>query len=125
MPDVGPVVAGAVREFFDEPRNQALVARLVTGPGATLQPVAPAAGAGAAARPLAGRTFVLTGALESLSRDEAAAAIEALGGRVTGSVSRKTAYVVVGAEPGSKLEKARALGVPTLDEAAFKRLIMG
>ena len=122
--DVGPVVARAVREFFDEPRNLALVARLVTGPDAPLQPVAPAAGAGAAALPLAGRTFVLTGTLEGLSRDEAAAAIEARGGRVTSSVSRKTSYVVAGAEPGSKLEKARALGVPVLDEAAFKRLIM-
>ena len=74
--------------------------------------------------PLAGKTFVLTGTLDGLTREEATAAIERLGGKVTGSVSRKTSYVVVGADPGSKADKARQLGVETLDEAALRRLIM-
>ncbi len=72
---------------------------------------------------LAGKTFVLTGALERWSRDQAKALIESLGGKVIGSVSKKTGYVVVGAEPGSKLEKAKTLGVETLDEKKFARLL--
>jgi DNA ligase (NAD+) len=75
-------------------------------------------------QPLAGQTFVITGTLDAMSRDDAAAHIERLGGKVTGSVSKKTTYVVVGADAGSKLEKARALGVQTLDEPAFLTLIM-
>ncbi len=120
VPEVGPVVAQAVRAFFDEPRNQMLMERLreagvtVEGPVVEL----------AAVRPLAGQTFVLTGTLESMSRDVAKAAVERLGGRVSSSVSKKTSYVVVGADAGSKLEKARGLGVRTLDEAAFSKLII-
>ena len=77
-----------------------------------------------APQPLAGQTFVVTGTLSTMSRDEARSVIERLGGKVTGSVSRKTTGLVVGADPGSKFEKARELGVETLDEAAFRKLIM-
>ncbi len=118
--DIGPVVAASVREYFDEPRNRALVARLKAAGVRTAGPKAPAA---AAPTGLSGRTFVLTGTLAGLTRDEATSAIEAAGGRVTGSVSRKTDYVVAGAEPGSKLEKARSLGVTVLDERDFLALL--
>jgi len=119
-PEIGPVVAASVHSWFAEPHNAALVDRLREA-GLTMistLPPAPAAGA------LTGKTFVLTGTLESLSRDEATAAIERLGGRVSSSVSRKTTAVVVGADPGSKADKARTLGVETIDEAAFRRLII-
>jgi DNA ligase (NAD+) len=119
--DIGPVVAAAVREYFDEPHNLALVARLRAA-GLQLESAAAVAPAD---QTLAGATFVLTGTLAGMTRDEAAAAIAARGGRVSASVSRKTSYVVAGADPGSKLEKARDLGVPVLDEEAFSRLIMG
>ncbi|MEZ5285516.1 MAG: NAD-dependent DNA ligase LigA [Vicinamibacterales bacterium] len=119
--EVGPVVARSVRDWFDEPRNQALVARLRDAGVRTSGPrKRPAIGP----QPLAGKTFVLTGTLTSMSREDAAARIEALGGKVTGSVSKKTSFLVVGADAGSKLDKATALGVPTLDEAAFAGLIM-
>ena len=119
--EVGPVMAASVRSWFDEPRNRALVARLREAGVRTVgeRKVAPKG-----PQPLAGQTFVLTGTLAGFSRDEATARIEALGGKVVGSVSRKTSYVVVGAEPGSKLDKARTLGVPILDEAGFLGLIM-
>ena len=123
VPDVGPVVAASVRNFADEPRNRALVAKLAAAGVnmASLQPAPAATGPG----PLAGKTFVLTGTLPTMTREAAAAAIERLGGKVAGSVSRKTSYVVVGEEAGSKLDKARELGVPTLDEEAFRALIIG
>ncbi len=76
-----------------------------------------------AAGPLAGKTFVFTGGLPNLSREEAKAMVTSRGGKVTSSVSAKTDYVVVGAEPGSKLAKAKELGVTTLDEAALEELI--
>jgi DNA ligase (NAD+) len=74
--------------------------------------------------PLAGKTYVITGTLESMSREAAAETLQALGAKVSSSVSKKTTGIIVGAEPGSKLEKARAAGVPELDEAAFRDLIM-
>ena len=122
VPDVGPVVAASVRTFADEPHNRALVAKLgAAGVNLSTRQMEPHE---AAPGPLAGRTFVLTGTLESMSREAAAAAVERLGGKVSGSVSRKTSYLVVGADAGSKLEKARELGVATLTEDEFKQLIM-
>jgi DNA ligase (NAD+) len=114
--EVGPVLAEAVRTWFDEPRNRELIERLGAA-GVKLEGTPKVVPKGP--QPLAGQTFVITGTLEAMSRDEAQRRIERLGGKVTGSVSKKTSYVVVGAEAGSKLEKAMALGVPTLDEPAF------
>jgi len=116
-PEIGPVVAESVRVFADEPRNRALVDRLKAAgvntatrlPEPAIEPVGR----------LAGKTVVLTGTLASMSRDEAAAKLEALGAKVSGSVSRKTSFVVAGADAGTKLEKARKLGVEVLDEQAF------
>jgi DNA ligase (NAD+) len=120
--EIGPVVAAAVREYFDNPRNRAMVARLRDAGVRTVgEKVTTAAAPGA----LAGKSVVLTGTLSGMSRDEAAAAIEARGGKVTSAVSRRTSYVVVGADPGSKLEKARELGVAVLDEQEFLRLLGG
>ena len=118
--DVGPVAAAAVREYLDEPHNLALVARLRAA-GLRLESAEPAK---LGEQPLAGATFVLTGTLSAMTRDDAAAAIAARGGRVSGSVSKKTTYLVAGADAGSKLAKARDLGVTVLDEEAFSRLIM-
>ena len=120
VPDVGPVVARSVREFFDEPRNRALMERLQAA-GVRTESAAPAA---AGPTPLEGKTFVLTGTLESMSRDDAQASIERLGGKVAGSVSRKTSYLVVGGDAGTKLDKARELGVAILNEEDFRALIM-
>lgn len=118
--DVGPVMAETVRTWFEQPANRALLDRLAAA-GVTLEQAPRAAAEGP--QPLAGLIFVLTGTL-SLSRDEAKHTIERLGGKVSGSVSKKTSFVVAGDEAGSKLEKARELGVETLDEAAFLKLIM-
>jgi DNA ligase (NAD+) len=122
VPDIGPVVAASIRSFTEEPRNRELVRKLAQADVnmASQQPEP----AEAAAGPLAGRTFVLTGTLETMTREEAAAAIERLGGKVSGSVSKKTSCVVVGADAGSKLDKARALGVATLSEEEFRKLII-
>ncbi len=121
VPEVGPIVADSVRTFLDEPRNRRLLDRLAAAGLAMEQPVPAAA---ASARALAGETFVITGTLASMSREEAAAAIEALGGKVSSSVSRKTTWLVVGADPGSKRARAESLGVRTLDEAQFRAHIM-
>ncbi len=120
--DIGPVVARSIRAFFDEPRNRELVERLAAV-GVNMRGT-PGAPGNAGAGPLAGKTFVLTGTLASMSREHAEEEIARLGGKTSGSVSRKTSYLVVGGDPGSKLEKARSLGVPILSEDEFKALIM-
>ncbi|MGE0703359.1 MAG: NAD-dependent DNA ligase LigA [Vicinamibacterales bacterium] len=121
VPDIGPVAALSIRRFADEPRHRDLIARLKRA-GVNMESLAPPD----ADQPgrLSGRTYVLTGTLTSMSREQAAEALERLGARVSGSVSRKTTAVIAGADPGSKLEKARALGVEELDEAKFLALIM-
>jgi DNA ligase (NAD+) len=122
VPDVGPVVAASVRTFAEEPRNRALIERLKAA-GVNMKSLTPEI-ENVPAGPLTGKVFVLTGTLSAMSREEAAAALEARGARVTGSVSRKTHAVVYGTDPGSKLDKARQLGVETLDENQFLALIM-
>lgn len=119
-PDIGPVVAASVRAYFDEPHNVDLVNRMREA-GVRM----PATRAAALEPSFAGLTVVLTGTLSKMSRDEAAAAITARGGRVSSSVSRRTSFLVAGTDPGSKLERARELGVPVLDEAAFLQRIIG
>jgi DNA ligase (NAD+) len=121
VPDIGHVVAASIRRFADTPDNRRLVQRLRDA-GVNMESQAPA---GEETGPLTGKTFVLTGTLTSMTREEATAALERLGARVAGSVSRKTSVVVAGAESGSKLDKARQLGVETMDEQAFLALIMG
>ena len=117
--DVGPVLAEAIHDFFAEPHNREVIAALRSA-GVKWKEGPPRR---AAAGPLAGRTFVLTGTLPSLSRDDAKAMLEAAGATVTGSVSKKTDYVVAGADAGSKLAKAEALGIPVLDENALRAMI--
>lgn len=120
IPGIGPEIARSVYQFFAEPRNQETIRGLLAR-GVRPQAARPAAPAPAG--PLAGKTFVFTGALATFTREEAAEAVRARGGRVTDSVSRKTDYVVVGADPGSKRDKALELGVALLDEEAFRALL--
>ena len=117
VPDVGPVVAGSIARFFAEPHNQEVV-RALREQG--VEPQLPEAQRSSG---LAGKTFVLTGTLPTWSREEASSRIIAAGGKVSGSVSRKTSYVVAGEEAGSKLEKATELGVAILDETGLKALL--
>lgn len=119
VPDVGPVVAESVAQFFAEPHNREVISGLLAA-GVHYDTAAPRLVANGAA---AGRIFVLTGTLPGLTRDDAKARIEAAGGRVTGSVSKKTDFVVAGAEAGSKLEKALELGVTVLDEQGLLTLL--
>jgi len=119
--EIGPVVAASVRAFADEPRNRTLIARLKDA-GVNMESQAPPPSEDPG--PLAGKTVVLTGTLASMSREDATEALERLGARVSGSVSKKTSYLVFGEDAGSKLEKARQLGVETLDEEKFLTLIM-
>lgn len=119
VPDVGPVVAESIAHFFHEPHNKQVIKKLrdmgVHWPDVDVVPQT--------LQTLAGKTFVVTGTLESMSREEAKEKLQHLGARVSGSVSKKTDYVVVGENPGSKASKAEELGVTMLDEQAFLRLL--
>ena len=119
--DVGPIVAKSLRTFFDQPHNREVVEQLracgVTWPEGEPAPRTPT--------PLSGKTFVLTGTLPTLDREAAKALIEAAGGKVAGSVSKKTSYVVAGAGAGTKLDRALELGVAVLDETGLKDLLEG
>jgi DNA ligase (NAD+) len=116
---IGPAIAASVRKFFDDASNRHVLEELgrlgveLTERTATVD----------GPKPLAGKTLVITGTLASLSREGARELVESLGGRVTSSVSKKTDYVIVGEDPGSKAEEARRLGITTLDEAAFLGLL--
>ena len=118
VPDIGPVVAQQVAAFFREHHNREVIKKLQTA-GVHW----PKVERRAASLPLAGKTFVLTGTLAGMTRDEAKQGLQSLGAKVAGSVSAKTDYVVAGEEPGSKLDKARALNVAVLDEEEFLRLL--
>ncbi|HEX7520577.1 MAG TPA: BRCT domain-containing protein, partial [Acidimicrobiia bacterium] len=118
---VGPIIAESIRRFFETERNQHVLAKLRAA-GVNLEgPAAAAPVPGGVS--LAGLTLVLTGGLEGLTREEAEAEIESRGGKITSSVSKKTSYVVVGANPGSKLAKAEQLNRPQLDEAGLVELL--
>ena len=119
VPDVGPVVADSIHTFFEQPHNREVVEQL-RACGLTWEEGAPAP---QIPRPLAGKTVVITGTLPTLSRDEAKDLLEAAGAKVTGSVSKKTDYVVAGADAGSKLDKAVELGIAVVDETGLRRLI--
>jgi DNA ligase (NAD+) len=122
-PEVGPIVAASVHDFFHDPDNQRLLDDLAAV-GVAPQPFKPAAAAGGKL-PFAGKTFVLTGTLPTRTRPEAEALIKKLGGKVSGSVSKMTSYVLAGEEAGSKLDKARELGITVIDEAEFERMAGG
>ena len=121
VPDVGPVVAQSIHTFFQQPHNREVVEQL-RACGVTWEEGEPAQ---RAPKPLAGKTVVLTGTLPTLTRDDAKDMLEAAGAKVAGSVSKKTDYVIAGAEAGSKLDKARELGVKVLDEEGLKDLLDG
>ncbi|HEY2432498.1 MAG TPA: NAD-dependent DNA ligase LigA [Vicinamibacterales bacterium] len=121
VPEIGPVLAASVRAFAEEPHNRGLVEKLAAA-GVNMESQQPPPAA-AAAGALDGKTLVLTGTLPTLTREEATRMIQELGGKVVGSVSRKTAYVVAGADAGSKLQKATDLGIQVLDETAFREKI--
>ncbi|HJR06409.1 MAG TPA: NAD-dependent DNA ligase LigA [Pyrinomonadaceae bacterium] len=124
VPEIGLTVAESVHDWFADEGNRALCARLgAAGVRTEIEAGASSSGEGAQSEAFAGLLFVLTGKLETLTRDEAAALIEARGGRVTSSVSKKTNYVVAGEEAGSKLDKAQTLGVKVIGEQEFKELL--
>src|SRR5688572_25668194 len=120
--EIGPVLAASVRSFFDQPANRELIEGFRK---AGVKLIGEPKRAPAGPQPLAGKTYVITGELSGMSREDAQAKLEALGAKVTGSVSKKTTALIVGADPGaSKSEKAQALGIATLDEKGFLELIM-
>jgi DNA ligase (NAD+) len=118
--ELGPVVARSVLDYFSSPAGKAVMRRMKE---LGIHPQSQKKGAARTGLPFSGKTFVLTGTLPSMTREEAGAKIEALGGKVTGSVSKNTDYVLAGAEAGSKLEKAESLGIKVLDEVEFLKLI--
>ena len=120
--DIGEVIAHSIHEWFRNSRNQQLIERLRAA-GLNFTSSTPRASERSKNSAVAGKTFVITGTLPTLKREEAAAKIEAAGGKVSGSVSKKTNYLVAGEEAGSKLTKARELGVQILDEAALLKLM--
>jgi DNA ligase (NAD+) len=120
VPDVGPVVASRIRAFFDEEHNRQIISELIELglKWEESEPVSqPTEG------PCVGKTFVLTGTLSGMTRDQAKARIQSMGGKVAGSVSKKTDYLVYGENAGSKLSKAQSLEIDVLDEAAFEDLL--
>jgi DNA ligase (NAD+) len=121
VPDVGPIVAESIHAFFAEAHNQQVIDGLLKAGFEWPE----SEGTAQAPQPLAGKTFVLTGTLPTLAREDAKELIESLGGKVAGSVSKKTDYVVAGSEAGSKLAKAESLGIPVLDEAGLLALLGG
>jgi DNA ligase (NAD+) len=123
VPEIGPVVAASIRLFADEPRNRELVDRLAAA-GVRMTTTLPEPAVESDGGPLTGKTVVLTGTLSSMTREQAQERLEQLGAKVAGSVSKKTAFLVAGEDAGSKLEKARQLGVEVLTEEEFLKLIM-
>ena len=121
--EIGPVLARSLRSWLDEPRNRELLDRL-SAAGVRMEVPESERSARPAPQPLAGKTYVITGTLPSMSREEATAALERLGAKVASSVSKKTTAVIVGEEAGSKAEKAKALGIPMIHEAEFRALIV-
>jgi DNA ligase (NAD+) len=120
---IGPIIAESIERFFSEDRNRTVIGKLRAA-GVNLEgPPRPPAAEGGEALPLSGLTFVLTGGLANRTREEAGAALEALGAKVAGSVSKKTSYVVAGANAGSKRAKAESLGVAVLDEGALEEIL--
>jgi DNA ligase (NAD+) len=117
---VGPIMAGRIVEFFAEPHNAANLDRLLSYMRELTAPDRPVEGGA-----LDGKTFVFTGGLDSMSRGDAKKRVEALGAKATGSVSKKTDYVVAGTDPGSKLDKAESLGLTVLDEVGFLAVMAG
>jgi DNA ligase (NAD+) len=123
VPDIGPIIANSVHGFFHEPHNRRVIAALVDPRRGGIHWPAVGQARLPGAAPLAGKTFVLTGTLESQTREQAQQLILDLGGKVSGSVSKKTDYVVAGAEAGSKLKQAQKLGITILDEGEFRALL--
>jgi DNA ligase (NAD+) len=121
VPDIGPIVAESVHTFFNQPHNRDVIMKLRKA-GVRWKEHDPRT-VHEGRQPFAGQTFVLTGTLDSMTRDEAKRALQVLGAKVAGSVSKKTDYVVVGADPGSKATKAEELGVEMLDEEGLKKLL--